>query len=117
MTENIILDACGVVMVLLLLIPHLSGGPGSRFNRRKLEWLLYAALGHIFTLCIRLMGSISTVALPETAAGRIFRIVAMVPSVASAVLLALGIFCDEDGNVRLTMSTPIPVGQDRKSVV
>ena len=61
MIENIILDACGVVMVLLLLIPHLSGGGGSRFNRRKLEWLLYAALGHIFTLCIRLTGTISAI--------------------------------------------------------
>ncbi len=111
MIENIILDACGVVMVLLLLIPHLSGGPGSRFNRRKLEWLLYAALGHIFTLCIRLMRSISAVALPETAADRIFRIVAMVPSVASAVLLALGILSDSDGKLHLKMSTPIPVGQ------
>ena len=111
MIENIILDACGVVMVLLLLIPHLSGGPGSRFNRRKLEWLLYAALLHIFTLCIRLTGTISAIALPETAADRIFRIVAMVPSVASAVLLALGILSDSDGKLHLKMSTPIPVGQ------
>lgn len=117
MAYDIILDICGIVILLLLLIPHLSSNPDSRFNCRKLELLLYSALLHFFALCIRLTGDISTLALPEPAAGRLFRIVAVAPSLGSAVLLALCIFCRDNGKVRLTRESSIPVGQIACSVL
>ena len=111
MAYNIILDACGIVILLTILIPYLSFIPGTRFNRRKLELLLYAALLHLFSLCIRLTGDISAVAMPETEAARIFRIAALAPFLGSALLLVLCILCDHKGKVSLAMGSPLPVGQ------
>ena len=111
MTVTIILDGCGLLILLLLLIPHFSENPSGRFNRRKRDLLLYSALLHFFVLCVRLTGAVTALTLPGTAAATIFRIVAIVPAAASAVLLVLCILCDAEGKVRVPKGQGIPVGQ------
>ena len=111
MTYTIVLDGCGLLILLLLLIPHFSENPSGRFNRRKRDLLLYSALLHFFVLCVRLTGSITALTLPGTAAAKVFRIVAIAPAAASAVFLVLCILCDAEGRVRLPKGQGIPVGQ------
>ena len=111
MTYTIVLDGCGLLVLLLLLIPHFGENPSGRFNRRKRDLLLYSALLHFFVLCVRLTGAVTALTLPGTAAATIFRIVAIIPAAASAALLVLCILCDAEGKVRVPKGQGIPVGQ------
>lgn len=56
---NTILDICGVLILLVFLLPYFSGGRIRTINRRKRNLLFYAALVHFFALLLRFAGRIS----------------------------------------------------------
>ena len=109
-TVNLLLDGSGILILLLFLLPAFLGS-SKALNRRKRNLLLYAALVHLFALCVRLVGTVSRVSLPNAAAAEIFSVAAAVLIPASAVLLALCILCEEDGRIRIPKGRAIPVGQ------
>lgn len=107
---NLILDGSSIVILLLFMLPTFLGSYGKTVNRRKRNLLLYAALLHIFTLCIRILGNVSSVLMPDAAAKEVFSAAAVILIPASAVLLVLCILCDESGRIRLPKLKDISAG-------
>ncbi|MBO4916049.1 MAG: histidine kinase [Oscillospiraceae bacterium] len=109
---NTVLDGCGILLLLLLLPLYFGKSSGSRLGRRKRDLLLYAALLHFFVLLLQLAGAVSVLALSHTDAVGIFTGAALLPALISAVLLALCVFCDENGVIRFSKKGgDIPVTQ------
>lgn len=108
---NTILDICGVLILLVFLLPYFSGGRIRTINRRKRNLLFYAALVHFFALLLRFAGRISVFTLSQACAESIFTNAAILPMLVSVVLLALCILCDASGVIRLPKGDEIPFGQ------
>lgn len=108
---NIILDSCGVLILLLAVLPYFTGIYSRKANRRKGNLLFFAALTHFFVLVFRIAGISSVLILSHTGATDIFSVAAMIPAIISAVLLTLCIFCDDTGRISMPKGKNIPVGQ------
>ena len=98
---NIILDSCGLLILLMLLLPLIGGRAGRKINGRKQNLLFYAALMHLFVLFLKLAGLVTAYARLGTSAAQVFYDAALVPAIISSVLMLLCIFCDGNGIIRI----------------
>ena len=105
------LDSCGILILLMLLLPFFFGNDLRKTNRRKGNLLLYAASMHLFALLLRLAGAVSILALSQTSAARIFTGASILPLLISVSLLTACILCDENGVLRIRKGERIPVEQ------
>lgn len=110
-TGNIILDTCGILILLMALLPFFHGGDRSRTNRRKRNLLLYAVLMHLFVLLLSLVGMVIALTLSGAGILTITTYAAILPAAVSVGLLFACIFCDDAGRIRIPGGRDIPVGQ------
>ena len=108
---NIILDSCGLLILLMLLLPLIGGRAGRKINGRKQNLLFYAALMHLFVLFLKLAGLVTAYARLGTSAAQVFYDAALVPAIISSVLMLLCIFCDGNGIIRIPKGSQIPFRQ------
>ena len=109
--SNAILDGCGVLILLLSIVPYMHSGVGRQLNRRKRDLLFYAALAHLFVLIMRLTGTLSALSLTNSGVRDIFTAAALLPAVFSGGLVLLFLLCDEKGALRLPRGADIPMAQ------
>ena len=108
---NAILDGCGVLILLLSIVPYMHSGVGQQLNRRKRDLLFYAALAHLFVLIMKLTGTLSALSLTNAGVSAIFTSGAILPALLSAGFVLLFLLCDENGRLRLPRGTEIPMAQ------
>lgn len=108
---NAVLDGCGVLLLLLSIVPYMRGGVGRQLNRRRRDLLFYAALAHLFVLLLKLTGTRIALSLHNQGVRGIFTAAAVLPAVLSAALLGLFLLCDENGGLRLPRGRDIPLEQ------
>lgn len=108
---NLILDSCGILILLLLLIPaYVKKNIGEKNNLRG-RFLIYAMAVHYYVLFINLIGNLciffadaKQVEIVCDAMSRIFIYF-------SVAIIAVSIFCDENSNLTIPHGCDIPVRQ------
>ena len=108
---NLALDGCGVVILLLFLLPQFSYIYGKGVNRHKRRLLNDAAVIHLFGLLIRFGGSISRQVGTPISAQIAFSAIAAVLGIVSMFFAVFCIGCDENGDFRIPRGKAIPIGQ------
>ena len=107
---NLALDAGGILILFLYLVPVWVGKTERNSNRRKQALLLYAVMAHLFTLFTHLAALVSI--LTDTGQmAEVYSALSYILLSVSALLLLLCVFCDEKGIFRLPRGQQIPVGQ------
>jgi hypothetical protein len=107
---NLALDAGGILILLLYLVPVWVRKSEGITNRRKQALLLYAVMAHLFSLFTHLAASVSILTDAGQVAG-VFSTLSYLLLAVSAILLLLCVFCDEGGVFRLPKGQQIPVGK------
>ena len=108
---NLALDCCGILILLLFLLPFLIRKDTGGFNRRKMGWLLYSAITHLFVLVIGLAESVCLVASNAEQAAGVCRLLSGLMNLLSAVFLLLCLCCDDRGTIRIPRGQQIPLRQ------
>ena len=108
---NIILDSCGLLILLMLLLPLIGGRYGRKLNGRKQNLLFYAALMHLFVLSLRLVGHVTAFARLGASSAQLFYDAALVPALFSSSLMILCILCDGNNIIRVSKGDQIPFMQ------
>lgn len=108
---NLILDCCGILILLLFLLPLFIRKQTGGFNRQKMNWLLYSAIIHLFVLVILLAESVCLLASNAEQAAGVCRLLAGVMNILSGVFLLLCLFCDDRGVIRIPRGQQIPLRQ------
>ena len=108
---NIILDSCGLLILLMLLLPLIGGRYGRKLNGRKQNLLFYAALMHLFVLSLRLVGHVTAFARLGASSAQLFYYAALVPALFSSSLMILCILCDGNNIIRVSKGDQIPFMQ------
>ena len=108
---NLVLDCCGILVLLLVLLPFFIRKHTGSVNRRKMALLLYSAVTHLFVLAIHLAESICLLASEAGQAAGVCRLLAGLMNVLSAVFLLLCLLCDDRGAIRIPRGQQIPLGQ------
>ncbi len=107
---NLALDACGILILLLYLVPVWVRKSEGNTNQRKQALLLYAVMAHLFALFTHLAALVSILTDAGQVAG-VFSTLSILLLAVSVLLLLLCVFCDEGGVFRLPKGQQIPVGQ------
>ena len=108
---NLALDGCGVVILLLFLLPQFSHIYGKGVNRHKRRLLNDAAIIHLFGLLIRFGGSISRQLGTPDSAQIAFSAITAVLGIVSMIFAVFCIGCDKNGDFRIPRGKAIPIGQ------
>ena len=108
---NAVLDGCGVLLLLLSIVPYMRGGVGRQLNRRRRDLLFYAALAHLFVLLLKLTGTRIALSLHNQGVRGIFTAAALLPALLSAGFVLRFLLCGEDGGLRLPKGRFIPLEQ------
>ena len=108
---NLILDCCGILILLLYLLPFFLRKHTGEFNRRKMSLLLYSTITHFFVLVIHLAESVCLLTSDAEQAAGVCRLLAAVMNGISGVILLLCLFCDDRGVIRIPRGRLIPLRQ------
>ena len=84
---NLILDCCGILILLLFLLPLFIRKQTGGFNRQKMSWLLYSAVIHFFVLVINLAESVCLLASNAEQAAGVCRLLSGVMNILSGIFL------------------------------
>ena len=108
---NLILDCCGILILLLFLLPFFVRKQARKFNRKKTSLLLYSAVIHIFALVILLAESVCLLVSNAEQAAGVCRYLSAIMNVISGIMLLLCLLCDDRGAIRIPRGQQIPLRQ------
>ena len=108
---NLVLDSCGILILLLYLLPLFLRKHTWGFNRRKMNLLLYATIAHLFVLVLQVAESVCLLASNAEQAAAVCRLLAVLINLLSAIIFLLCLLCDDQGAIRLPRGRQIPLRQ------
>ncbi len=108
---NLILDSFGILILLLLLIPaYARKNPHTKSNRKG-NLLMYAMAVHYNVLFINLIGTISILLANAGQVKAVCEALSLILIAISVMIIAVGLFCDEKGRLKIPRGHDIPVKQ------
>ena len=108
---NLILDSCGILILILLLIPaYIKKNDGEKSNRRG-RFLTYAMAVHYYVLFINLIGTICVFLADAKQIKTVCDKMSIILIAVSILIIVASVFCDEKGNIKIPHGRDIPVRQ------
>ena len=92
---NLILDCCGILILILLMIPaYANKSSGEKSNRRG-KLLIYAVAVHYYVLFINMVGTLGILLSDADQVNAVCQVLSQILVAVSIALIAVSIFFDE----------------------